>query len=75
MKPLFNNVDFIRLYISNLKKGYEFYHDKLGLKLVWKTEKGMGFLLGDGVTELVIQNEDKFQETDIKVDSVEAATD
>jgi len=31
---------------------------------------GMGFLLEDGITELVIQNEDKNQETDIKVESV-----
>lgn len=40
------------------------------MKLVWKNDKGMGFLFNDGVTELVIQNEDQYQETDIKVSSV-----
>lgn len=67
---LFKNIDCIRLYVPDLAKGYEFYHEKLGMKLVWRTEKGMGFLLEDGVTELVIQNEDKYQEADIKVESV-----
>ena len=70
MKSIFSKVDCIRLYVPDLEKGYEFYHDKLWLELVWKTEKGMGFLFGDGVTELVIQNEDRYQETDLKVESV-----
>lgn len=70
MTAPFLNIDCIRLYVPDLAEGYKFYHDKLGFKLEWKTEKGMGFLLQDGKTELVIQNEDKYQETDIKVESV-----
>lgn len=69
MSP-FKNIDCIRLYVPDLEQGYKFYHDSLGMKLVWKTDKGMGFLMEDGITELVIQNEDKYQETDIKVVSV-----
>jgi len=71
MKALFNNVDCIRLYVPDLIKGLEFYRDNLGSKLVWKKENAIGLLMNDGVTELVIQNKDKFQETDIKVDSVD----
>jgi len=71
MKPSFHRIDCIRVYVPDLEAGYRFYHDQLGLPLVWKTEKGMGFLMGDAVTELVIQNEDPYQETDVKVDSVD----
>ncbi len=70
MPSIFNHIDCIRLYVQDLAEGYEFYHNKLGMKLVWKSEKGMGLLMEDGITELVIQNEDHYQETDIKVDSV-----
>lgn len=71
MNSPFLNIDCIRMYVPDLQEGYKFYHEKLGMPLVWRTDKGMGFLLKDGKTELVIQNEDKYQETDIKVDSVE----
>ena len=70
MSSIFNYVDCIRMFVPDLTKGYDYYHVKLGLKLVWKTKNGMGFLLNDGITELVIQNEVKYQETDLKVDSV-----
>lgn len=70
MNPPFNHIDCIRIYVPNLTEGFDYYHTKLGFPLVWKTDKGMGFLLNDGITELVIQNEDKYQETDIKVESV-----
>lgn len=69
-KSIFNHVDCVRLYVPDLQKGYEYYHDKLGLKLVWKTNTDMGFIFNDQKTELVIQNHDHYQETDIKVDSV-----
>ena len=69
MSP-FKNIDCIRFYVPDLSEGYNYYHNKLGMRLVWKSDKGMGFLFEDGITELVIQNEDKYQETDVKVNSV-----
>jgi predicted enzyme related to lactoylglutathione lyase len=70
-KPIFNYVDCIRIYIPDLEKGLEYYHHKLGLQIAWKTDNAVGLLMKDGKTEIVIQNEDKGQETDIMVDSVE----
>src|SRR3972149_3797478 len=72
-KPIFNHVDCIRIYIPDLEKGLEYYHCKLGLQVVWKTDNAIGLLMNDSKTEIVIQNEDKREETDIKVDNVEDA--
>jgi len=72
-KPIFNHVDCIRIYIPDLEKGLEYYYHKLGLQIAWKTENAVGLLMNDGKTEIVIQNEDKREETDIKVDNVEDA--
>lgn len=68
--PLFKNVDCIRIYVPDLKEGLTFYRDGLGMKVIWKTDSAIGLGMGDDVTEVVIQNEDKRNEVDIKVDSV-----
>lgn len=68
--PVFKNVDCVRFYVPDLKDGLKFYKDKLGLNIIWKTKSAIGFGMGDKKTEVVIQNEDKWQEVDIKVDSV-----
>ncbi|HMA69581.1 MAG TPA: VOC family protein [Candidatus Mcinerneyibacterium sp.] len=68
--PVFKNVDCVRFYVPDLKDGLKFYKDKLGLNIIWKTKSAIGLGMGDKKTEVVIQNEDKWQEVDIKVDSV-----
>ena len=70
-KSIFNYVDCIRIFIPDLEKGLEYYHHKLGLQIAWKTDSAIGLLMNDGKTEIVIQNEDNREETDIRVDSVE----
>ncbi len=60
----------LRIYVSDLEAGIGYYHNKLGLKIEWKTETAICFLMEDGVGELVIQNERKVEETDLMVDSV-----
>ncbi|HET6457037.1 MAG TPA: VOC family protein [Armatimonadota bacterium] len=71
---LFNCVDCIILPVDDLEAALEFYRDKLGHKLVWRTETQAGLAFGDGVTELVLRQDDPRSETDIKVESaVEAA--
>lgn len=72
-KSIFSNVDCIRIYIPDLEKGLEYYHKKLGLQIAWKTDNAIGLLMGNGKTEIVIQNEDRKQETDIMVEDVEDA--
>jgi len=72
-KSIFNHVDCIRIFIPDLEKGLEYYHRKLGLQIAWKTENAVGLLMNDAKTEIVIQKEDRGEETDIMVDNVEDA--
>ena len=71
MKNFIQKIDCLRLYIKDLNKGKEFYNKGLGLPICWETENEIGFLLGDGIGELVIQNKDKWNETDLSVENVE----
>lgn len=72
-KPLFKNIDCIRLYVPNLQEGVEYYCNSLGLSIIWKTDSEIGLGMGEGITEIVIQNESNEQEIDIKVESVTKA--
>ena len=73
-KALFHNIDCIMLAVNDLEAALEFYRDKLGHKLVWRTDAAAGLAFGDGVTEIVLRQLDHGNETDIKVESaVEAA--
>jgi len=73
-KTLFSCVDCISLPVPDLEAALEFYRDNLGHKLVWRTDKQAGLAFSDGVTELVLRQNDDPQETDIKVESaIEAA--
>lgn len=69
-QPLFKYVDCFRLYVPDLEKGIEFYCNNLGLKIIWKTNCAVGLGMSEDKTEIVIQNENKWKEVDIKVDSV-----
>lgn len=66
---LFKCVDCIEMYVSDLKEGIEYY-SKLGLKVLWKNDTSVGLGMEDDFTEIVIQNERKKMNVDIKVDSV-----
>lgn len=73
-EALFQNIDCIQLAVDDLEAALEFYRDKLGHKLVWRTETHAGLAFGDGVTEIVIGQLKHGNETDIKVESaIEAA--
>jgi lactoylglutathione lyase len=72
-KSIFSYVDCIRIYVPDLEKELEYYHNKLGLQVAWKTENAIGLLMNDAKTEIVIQNKDKKQETDIMVENVKEA--
>lgn len=73
-KPLFHNIDCIQLAVDDLDTALEFYRDRLGHKLVWRTDSHAGLAFGDGVTEIVLGRLEHGQETDIRVASaVEAA--
>jgi lactoylglutathione lyase len=66
---MWRGIDCIQLYVDDLQKGIAYYGDKMGLKLKWKKQTKAGFELGKDV-ELVVQTQDKEQETDILADDV-----
>ena len=69
-KSLFTKVDCYRLFVPDLEKGLEFYRDNLNLKVIWRSNSAIGLGLDQDITEIVIHNERKGQEVDLKVESV-----
>ncbi len=72
MKPVFNNVDCVSFHVDNIDEGIAFYRDKLGLKLLWKTEDSCGLLPERDIAELVLTTRN-IPIAQFKVDSVDAA--
>ncbi len=72
---MFENIDCLMFYVPDLDEGIGYYHDKLGLKIAWKSQNSVGFLMNDNMTELVIRNNERKIETDVKVKSVFEAVD
>ncbi|NHJ85443.1 MAG: bleomycin resistance protein [Asgard group archaeon] len=66
-ESLFNKIDCIRIPVSSLEEGIEFYSKKLGHEILWKTETAIGLKLADDKSEIVIYNEPKGLEIDFKV--------
>lgn len=71
-QPLFEKIDCIHLQVADLDEGISFYHEALGLKLLWRTKTACGLGLRDDVTEIVLSCQD-FLTVDIKVEDVERA--
>lgn len=69
-KSLFSYLDCIELYTPDLEKAIDYYCKSLGLKVLWKSEGEIGLGMEEGITEIVLQNERKEMNIDIKVDSV-----
>jgi predicted enzyme related to lactoylglutathione lyase len=72
-EPLFRKVDCVRVPVPDLDAGLRFYRDELGHELIWRTETGAGLRMPDSDAEIVIHTEGHGGETDLLVDSVEAA--
>ena len=72
-EPLVHKVDCVRFYVPDLDAGLEFYRDHLGHQLLWRTDKAVGLGMSGTDAEIVLQVEHEGQETDLKVDSADAA--
>jgi lactoylglutathione lyase len=72
-QPLFQQIDCIRLPVSNLDEALAFYRDRLGHELVWRSERSAGLRMPDTDTEIVLHTEEHGQEIDLKVESADAA--
>ena len=71
-EPLFRKIDCLMLNVGDIEGALKFYRDKLGLPLVWRTDKGVGLAVGE--SELVIdQGPSREPETDITVASANKA--
>jgi catechol-2,3-dioxygenase len=62
-EALFQYLDCLNLPVTDLEKALEFYRDKLGHSLIWKTEDSAGLRLPDGKSELVIRTDKRPAET------------
>ncbi len=70
--PLFRKVDCIRLAVSDLDAGIDFY-ERLGQKLIWRRPTAAGLRLAESDAELVLQTEESGTEVDLLVDDAGAA--
>mgnify|MGYP002814883823 CR=1 FL=1 len=71
--PLLQKVDCVRFYVPDLDAGLEFYRDHLGHQILWRTDTAVGLRMSGTDAEIVLQLEREGQETDLKVDSADAA--
>jgi lactoylglutathione lyase len=72
-EPLMRKVDCIRLYVPDLEAGLAFYRDRLGHELIWRTENQVGLRMPDSDAEIVLHTDPQEPETDMVVDSADAA--
>ena len=72
-RPLFSKIDCLRLPVPDLDAALEFYRDRLGHALSWRSETAAGLRLPGSNAELVLHTERTGTETDLMVDSVAAA--
>lgn len=70
MPELFENVDCIELYVSDLDEGIRCYRDSYGLALLWRADDSAGLGMPHGITEIVLQTARKKMNVDFKVPSV-----
>ena len=73
MTPLFRRVDCIRLPVADLEAALAFYRDALGHELNWRTPTSAGLRMPDSDAEIVLHTEGHPPETDLLVDSADAA--
>ncbi len=73
MPELFENIDCVELYVSDLDEGIAYYGGLLGLQLLWRAGTSAGLGMRNGVSEVVLQTDRKGVNVDFKVDSVDMA--
>jgi predicted enzyme related to lactoylglutathione lyase len=73
-EPLFRRIDSLQVPVPDLEAGLEFYRDRLGHPLIWRSATAAGLRLPDSNAELVLQTERPESEVDLQVHSVDTAT-
>jgi lactoylglutathione lyase len=71
-RPLFRKLDNLLLRVADLDLAISFYRDRLGHRVLWRSDEAVGFALPDRDTELVAHL-NIGPETDVLVDDVDEA--
>jgi predicted enzyme related to lactoylglutathione lyase len=71
-RPLFRKLDNLLLHVADLDAAISFYSDRLGHRVLWRSQEAVGFALPDTDAELVAHL-NIGPETDILVDDVDEA--
>ena len=71
-QPLFRKIDCHLLRVADLEQAIAFYRDKLGHRVIWRTNQAVGFHLPETDAELVVHLH-VGPETDILVSNVDEA--
>ncbi len=69
----FRTIDCLQLPVKSLEAALAFYRDRLGHRLIWRTDTAAGLGMGDGGAELVLHESSEPSETDLKVESADEA--
>ena len=72
-QPLIRKIDCLQVPVPDLEAGLEFYRDRLGHELIWRTPTAAGLRLPDSDAEIVIQIERPGLEANLVVDSADEA--
>ena len=70
--PLFRKLDNLLLRVGDLDAAISFYRDRLGHRVLWRSEEAVGFALPDTDAELVVHL-NIGPETDVLVEDVDKA--
>jgi predicted enzyme related to lactoylglutathione lyase len=65
--------DALQVPVPSLDAGLEFYRDRLGHEVLWRTETAAGLRLPETDAEIVLQTERPDMEVDLYVESADAA--
>ncbi|MFN7023437.1 MAG: VOC family protein [Pseudorhizobium sp.] len=71
-QPLFQTVDCVLLRVANLEEALTFYRDRLGHKLIWKSDVAAGLAFPSSATELVLHTKTG-PEVDLLVEDLDKA--
>ena len=71
-RPLFRKLDNLLLRVGDLDAAISFYRDRLGHRVLWRSEEAVGFALPDTDAELVVHL-NIGPETDVLVEDVNKA--
>jgi len=72
-EPLIRQVDCIQIPVPDVEAALDFYRDRLGHELIWRTDTAAGLRLPESEAEIVVQTERPQLEPNLKVDSADDA--